>query len=494
MAVSATNTFAGSNFSASNTVTGIPIGSAFSGRVVVVCYTTEDNTSVSIGGVDGTADNFSFSGINFAAVVLGSGTTATLVSGASSTKTDVLGAWSLSGNPGTAVTDLGIAFFSASGTVLDLATSTAVPAGDALVGLVIDTSGTGITPSWSSGLGDNGSAFNTNASDASFANNSGRDGSADIAATGPVNFTISGTTPGATIALVVGYTPSGGGTVNLEWHRPLSEPVRIKRAVPWQQAATYSPLPVPNTVPSFGWFKELAQPTYAKRKVQPDGNWWGVFTPAAAAPFGWFMELSQPVLRRGLPAHQQQAATYSPLPVPNPVPSFGYFVPLAQPTYAKRKVQPDGTYWSNFTPVPFVAVSNWHVPLSEPVRRRGLPVFEQQAVAWSNFTPPLSFGWFRPLDEPRRFRRGLPVYEQTFAFYVHVPATVYTLTAATGSFTITVNDATLCRDFVNWVPSTIEGETWTAKAVSSNTWTPKAKQDETWTDEDPDPNTGHACN
>lgn len=65
------------------------------------------------------------------------------------------------------------------------------------------------------------------------------------------------------------------------------------------------------------------------------------------------------------------------------------------------------------------------------------------------------------------------------------------LTSSFGSYTVTGQDATLSRDFVNWVQrpfdsdnwsdATVQAETWTVSGSASSSWTAATKQSETWT-------------
>lgn len=75
----------------------------------------------------------------------------------------------------------------------------------------------------------------------------------------------------------------------------------------------------------------------------------------------------------------------------------------------------------------------------------------------------------------------------------HPGATNFILAALTGTYALTGNAASLCRDFVNWLPITSQSETWTAQTAQSESWTPKTEQDETWTENPATVNTGEAC-
>lgn len=55
------------------------------------------------------------------------------------------------------------------------------------------------------------------------------------------------------------------------------------------------------------------------------------------------------------------------------------------------------------------------------------------------------------------------------------------LLAETGSFLFTGSDATLTRDFVNWLPSGDITSNWSAAADDSDTWTPAADDSDEWT-------------
>lgn len=88
-------------------------------------------------------------------------------------------------------------------------------------------------------------------------------------------------------------------------------------------------------------------------------------------------------------------------------------------------------------PVPFsgpmketVTESRWHQPWSEPVRFRGGPNLKRPALLtgeqpWFSFQPEppdqMVEGWFAPLSEPKRFKRGLTAANQVaYPFYTRL--------------------------------------------------------------------------
>jgi hypothetical protein len=176
MATVATNTFAGDLFSASDTVSGIPIGAAFPGRVVVIaCLTNGFSGTVTINGV--AADIVDPTNVIFAAAVVPTGTTATIVVPGSA-NTEVIGAWSLTGSPDTIAQDH----------VFNLDTGTGFPINVAdnqcAVGWTVgynDPPGT--IGTFTATLTDDGAAFDTSAGVLG-ANKPARVGSANISSGG----------------------------------------------------------------------------------------------------------------------------------------------------------------------------------------------------------------------------------------------------------------------------------------------------------------------
>lgn len=154
--IAATNTFASCSSSASDTVTGIPIGPAFGSRVVVVLLYSDDGSVCTIGGIP--ADITPVSVFFWAAAVVPSGTTATVQVGPTATTLSVFGAWSFTGSPGTIPLTLGAAL---PGATADIDTV----AGNVILGLAMDFSGDNLgLPNWIAGIANDGAVFYTDAS------------------------------------------------------------------------------------------------------------------------------------------------------------------------------------------------------------------------------------------------------------------------------------------------------------------------------------------
>lgn len=189
MATVATNTFAGDLFSASNTVSGIPIGAGFPGRVVVLaCLAAGDGVNpTTINGV--VADVFNAINIYWAAAVVPTGTTAAIfVSG--SAQTEVIGAWSLTGNPSTVPQDVIYGLDGGDGLPINVAN------GQCALGWTVSAvDPPGTIGTFTATLTDDGAAFDTNAA-GPFGNRGARVGSANISSGGgSLTVTVSGYGP-----------------------------------------------------------------------------------------------------------------------------------------------------------------------------------------------------------------------------------------------------------------------------------------------------------
>lgn len=206
----ATNTSAASLFSASDTVAGVPIGSAFAGRVVALFIASNDVSSVTIGGVPAIVTNFN-SAIFVAAAVVPTGTTATVVAGPSATSTEILGVWSITGNPELTPT------FTSAVLAFDLGNAVSVEAGSSTLGLLYCTA-LADTPSFTAGISNNGAAYLDHFGEVLILN-----GSADNATTGTVDVFATGFTESFTILFAVVYSgelildaTGSSGSVNVD--------------------------------------------------------------------------------------------------------------------------------------------------------------------------------------------------------------------------------------------------------------------------------------
>lgn len=180
MAAVATNTFSGDLFSASDTVSGIPIGAAFPGRVVVIGVIGDASVGVTINGV--VASIVDASNGAFASAVVPTGTTATIVMGPG--PTEVFGAWSLAGFPVTAARDGGF--------VVDGGGGIAVEADDngCVVGWTIGISDPpGTVGTFTATITNDGAAFNTDAAGL-FGNRPARVGSGNLGPGGGGSLTV----------------------------------------------------------------------------------------------------------------------------------------------------------------------------------------------------------------------------------------------------------------------------------------------------------------
>jgi hypothetical protein len=181
MAAVATNTFSGDLFSASDTVSGIPIGAAFPGRVVVIGVIGSNTGSVTINGI--VASAVDPSNVGFASAVVPTGTTATIVV-AGPGPTEVFGAWSLAGFPVTAARDGGF--------ITDGGGGIAIEADDngCVVGWTIGVSDPpGTVGTFTATITNDGAAFNTDAAGV-FGNRPARVGSGNLGPGGGGSLTV----------------------------------------------------------------------------------------------------------------------------------------------------------------------------------------------------------------------------------------------------------------------------------------------------------------
>lgn len=212
------------------------------------------------------------------------------------------------------------------------------------------------------------------------------------------------------------FTPE---TVKIDWHRPLSEP-SVKKTVlstaTTSASGSFAPVLTPSDI-KIDWHRPLSEPvlrTGLKTAQQLD----------FAAPvfvnlyLDWHRPLAEPVLRGGLKTSQQDAYT---APVFVPLEDFDWFNALTEPSVKGRSLatasRPALT-WSGFTPAGAeeITVDKWLAKLSEPIRSRALATAQQNAWAGPVFTPPIAFGWYRPLTEPPK-GLDLPAHAQSAFFW-----------------------------------------------------------------------------
>lgn len=247
-------------------------------------------------------------------------------------------------------------------------------------------------------------------------------------------------------------------TVSVDrWLRPLSEPLRLRRPVAYQLPSAFWPYPIPNVDAPVGY--GAIYPDRALRKSLPVGDQQHLAF-VKAAPFAesvtadrWWRPLSEP-RRSALPVAARQAIIAGPaLPYVAGVDAWGQ--PLARPTYARPRTQPQGAILVKATPfaetvtadrwlqpssqpprrlrsaqpdsveyTPYVAAAEtvtldkWIRPLNEPTRRVGQR--HPQVFAYVPL-PRITAGWQQPFDEPT-LRRGLPVaLQQSLAACPNLP-------------------------------------------------------------------------
>lgn len=244
------------------------------------------------------------------------------------------------------------------------------------------------------------------------------------------------------------FTPTAA-VVNLGWLQPLSFIPPPKTIV---SMATFNFMAVDNALTNF-WYAPWPDFTKAKTSIlagQQQALAWNTTTPAAVVftDTRWVYPWSEPVRTlRGLPAYQQQFFAQNIFPIPPaPINDVRWLAPWAEPIRQKAglatglqqaSVDPPEfpnlptaavatsaisspvffkgrMIYSSYVKPVFVAdditkVSNWFSPWSEPVRTRQFAAAQQQALAWSNFTPATGVvpedRWHQPWSEPVRLKR-----------------------------------------------------------------------------------------
>lgn len=131
----------------------------------------------------------------------------------------------------------------------------------------------------------------------------------------------------------------------------------------------------------------------------------------------WFAALSEPPRKRpGLKASEQQ---FSALSDPFPFVPIDWLVELVKPASLKRPgLLPGEQQFLAWQPMPSPFVeTGWFAPLAEPVRfRRGTTPSRQLFATGDTTVIPTTkiMPWFQALSEPPRFRSGLRAATQQF--------------------------------------------------------------------------------
>lgn len=181
-----TDTYVGGSVSiggvGSETVTGVPIGTASADRVVVQCIAPLNPPSAAtIGGI--TANVYSpIAGLWVLSAAVPTGTTATIITTGTGGWTGI-GTWALTG--GADVVPTGSAADATGAGAISLA----VQAGGCILGLGIDAASNASTPNWATGLTNQSSAYPDNPGTNTI---SIRDGGLDSATAQTVNATLNG--------------------------------------------------------------------------------------------------------------------------------------------------------------------------------------------------------------------------------------------------------------------------------------------------------------
>lgn len=192
------------------------------------------------------------------------------------------------------------------------------------------------------------------------------------------------------------------------WHAPWSGPVRVKQglATHLQQFTTHFGVQEFFPVVISGGAVTATKALQYQALVEPVST-----QPETVTESRWHQPWSEPVRRKPATPSHFAWSTFTPAAVTD----IRWFAPLSEPVRVKAALQP--TLQSFFTVDADPVVSfGWSDGLSEPVRTRILPTAQQQALAWSAFTPAAvtDIRWFVPLNEPVRLKPGLGAWQQAF--------------------------------------------------------------------------------
>ena len=218
--------------------------------------------------------------------------------------------------------------------------------------------------------------------------------------------------------------PITGETVTADkWIYPLSEPVRVKKSVPWQQFTTLDPygLTQPEKVTESRWHQPWSEPVRIKSRISAASQQTLALHHNPTVSFGWFGNLSAPtsLAKSGLRASLQQFTTIDPyaLTQPERVSEDKWHQPWSEPQRSKRGLLAPAQLTSVVpTVTERVTVDKWFESLSEPARlKRGLSAVYQAALAFHT-NPSVSFGWFGRLTEPVRTKSRV-AWQQPLALH-----------------------------------------------------------------------------
>lgn len=199
------------------------------------------------------------------------------------------------------------------------------------------------------------------------------------------------------------FTPAAENIYEDKWHQPWSTPTRRKAQTP-QQDSAWPPTPV-EIIYEDKWHQPWSTPTRRKPGTPQQDLAWNSFTPSGEVIYEdkWHQPWSEPVrVKLGLRAGAQEDYFAPALPQPEVIYEDKWHQPWSEPT--RRKTTPanqQALAWSGFTPAPQFTLDMWYQAWGEPVRvKLGLRASLQQPVAFVP-RPIVSFGWFAELARPR---------------------------------------------------------------------------------------------
>lgn len=215
------------------------------------------------------------------------------------------------------------------------------------------------------------------------------------------------------------------------WHQPWSEPVRRVVATCLVVAAATFVSSTPTASTGSGIFFEAgwAGPTFTNTVLYPAYPAYSGAVFSTIAPVSsWTPQWESTRVPNGLLVANQQTLAYSALPLQVYF-SYGDISPLpgSRPFLAAQQQFLAPLQWGAFQG-PATILESFQ-PFGTPVSIRGLPVHEQQVLAFAKAIPfPETVSadrWFIQVSEPVRYRGGLNTQDQEDCYFVNIAPLVF---------------------------------------------------------------------
>lgn len=250
---------------------------------------------------------------------------------------------------------------------------------------------------------------------------------------------------GGLIPIVMG---SAAPSPPMDWHQPWATPVRYPayevvsnvRSFPavvgpqenrwfqhWSVPVRYPAYEVASNIRSFGvppdngtldkWHQPFAVPVRDQAYEVSSDNV-NFVVPAPVTEDEWHQPWSMPTRRKTTPANQQALAWSGFTPATENIYEDKWHQPWSEPVRRKVVIQQVDLNVFVVT-AETIYEDKWHQPWSDPTRRKSTPA-NQQALAWSGFTPAPAFTvdmWYQAWTDPVRTKAALrPALQQPQAF------------------------------------------------------------------------------